>query len=60
MNGNRNVLGMLAAIIWVAMVLSAAVAVGTALGPAWGWGSLSAMCLVELALIAVAVGDDRL
>lgn len=60
MNGNRNVLGMLAAIIWVAMALSAAVAVGTALGPAWGWGALSAMCLVELALIAVAVGDDRL
>lgn len=60
MNGNRNVLGMLAAIIWVAMVLSAAVAVGTALGPAWGLGALSAMCLVELALIAVAVGDDRL
>lgn len=60
MNGNRNVLGMLAAIIWVAMVLSAAAAVGTALGPAWGWGALSAMCLVELALIAVAVGDDRL
>lgn len=60
MNGNRNVLGMLAAIVAVAMVLSAAVAVGTALGPAWGWGALSAMCLVELALIAVAVGDDRL
>jgi hypothetical protein len=60
MNGNRNVLGMLSAISWVAMVLSAAVAVGTALGPAWGWGALSAMCLVELALIAVAVGDDRL
>ena len=38
MNGNRNVLGMLAAIVAVAMALSAAVAVGTALGPAWGLG----------------------
>lgn len=54
MNGNRNVLGMLAAIVAVAMVLSAAVAVGTALGPAWGWGALSAMCLVALSLIVGA------
>lgn len=58
MNGNRNVLGMLAAIIWVAMVLSAAVAVGTALGPAWGWGALSAMCLVALSLIVGAASGD--
>lgn len=58
MNGNRNILGMLAAIIWVAMVLSAAVAVGTALGPAWGWGALSAMCLVALSLIVGAASGD--
>lgn len=58
MNGNRNVLGMLAAIVAVVMVLSAAVAVGTALGPAWGWGSLSAMCLMALALIVGAASGD--
>ena len=45
---------MLAAIVAVAMVLSAAVAVGTALGPAWGWGALSAMCLAALSLIVGA------
>lgn len=54
MNGNRDTLGMLAAIVAVAMVLSAAVAVGTALGPAWGWGALSAMCLLALSLIVGA------
>lgn len=58
MNGNRNVLGMLAAIVAVAMALSAAVAVGTALGPAWGWGALSAMCLVALSLIIGAASGD--
>lgn len=58
MNGNRNALGMLAAIVAVAMALSAAVAVGTALGPAWGWGALSAMCLMALALIVGAASGD--
>lgn len=58
MNGNRNVLGMLAAIVAVTMALSAAVAVGTALGPAWGWGALSAMCLVALSLIVGAASGD--
>lgn len=58
MNGNRNVLGMLAAIVAVAMALSATVAVGTALGPAWGWGALSAMCLVALSLIVGAASGD--
>lgn len=58
MNGNRDALGMLIAIIWVTMALSAAVAVGTALGPAWGWGALSAMCFLTFLLIGAALNGE--